>query len=154
MSNSVRAWVLLVVTLLLGIAIGVLGAGALQERRVARVNEIRRPGGFVEHVRSVIRPTSDSQWSAIRPLVQATADENMRMRRMHESALRAALDTLRTRLDPMLDDQQRSRLARFVPPRPGGPSRPGGPGGAGGRRGRGRGDRQPPDGDPGPPPPP
>ena len=42
MTPSVRAWTLLVVTLLLGICIGVLGAGALQERRVARVNEDRK----------------------------------------------------------------------------------------------------------------
>ncbi len=146
MSNSVRAWLLLVVTLCLGIAIGLLSAGALQERRTARVNNIRRPGGFVEHVRDVIRPTSDSQWNAIRPLVEVTSLQNIDRQRTHDSTIRAALDTLRARLDPMLDDRQRERLARFVPARPGGPP---------GRRGRGRADRPkpPPDTDQGPPPP-
>lgn len=124
MSNTVRAWLLLIVTLLLGVAIGVLGAGALQDRRFARVNDIRRPGGFTEHVQRVIRPTSDSQWNAIRPFVEAAARENEERRRMHDGSMRASLDTLRMRLDPLLDASQRERLARFVPGRPGGPGGP------------------------------
>jgi hypothetical protein len=149
MTPSVRAWLLLGVTFLLGISIGVLGAGALQERRVARVNEIRRPGGFVEHVQSVIQPASDSQWQQIRPYIEATATQNMSMRRMHDSSMRATLDTLRARLNPMLDDRQRERLARFVPPRPAGM----GPRNGLGRRGP-RGDRPGRPGSEAPPPPP
>ena len=145
MSNSVRAWLLLVVTLLLGIAIGVLSGGALQDRRLARVNDMRRPGGFTEHVHDVIEPTSDSQWARIRPIVEAAALQNAGMRRMHDSAMRATLDSLRAHINPLLDDRQRERLARFVPARPGGrPGRPGPP----------RDERPPrPDDDRGPPPP-
>ena len=120
MNPSVRAWLLLGVTLLLGICLGVLGGGALQERRVARVNDIRRPGGFTEHVQAVIQP-SEAQWAKIRPLVEATALQNAGMRRMHDSAMRSALDSLRAAINPILDDRQRERLARFVPGRPGGP---------------------------------
>ncbi len=160
MSNSVRAWLLLVVTLCLGITIGVLGGGALQERRMARVDRIRRPGGFVEHAREVIQPTSDSQWNAIKPLIEATAEQNLRMRRTHDGEMRAALDSLKARLEPMLDAAQRGRFAKFLPGRGGPPGRFGpGRGGAGG--GRGPQDRGgPPDGPPpppderGPPPPP
>ena len=121
MSPSVRAWLLLVVTLLLGISIGVLGAGALQERRVARVNNIRRPGGFVEHVQDVIQPSSDSQWQRLRPHVESTATHNAMMRHMHDSSMRAMLDSMRSTLDPMLDERQRERLSRFVPERGGRP---------------------------------
>ena len=145
MSTSVRAWLLLGVTLLLGIAIGVLGAGALQERRFARVLDIRRPGGFIEHVQQVIQPTSDAQWAQIRPIVEATAEENAGIRRMHDSAMRATLDSLRARVNPLLDERQRERLARFVPGRPG---RPGGPP----RRGGPRDDAPPPLDGRGPPP--
>jgi hypothetical protein len=129
MSNAVRSWVLLVVTLCLGIAIGVLGGGALQDRRMRRVDDIRRPGGFVEHVQRVIRPTSDSQWNAIRPLIEANADANAERRRAHDGAMRASLDSLRAQLYPLLDEAQRERLARFVPDRRGPPP---------GRRGPGR----------------
>jgi len=122
MSNTVRAWLLLSVTLLLGVAIGVLGAGALQDRRFARVNDMRRPGGFTAQVQKVISPTSDSQWTAIRPWVEAAARENGEHRRMHDGAMRASLDTLRIRLEPLLDADQRKRLARFVPGRRVGPS--------------------------------
>jgi hypothetical protein len=152
MNNAVRAWVLLVVTLCLGIALGLLGGGALRDRRMARVNDLRRPGGFVEHVREVIRPTSDSQWLALRPFVEATSDHNAGLRRTQDSAMRASLDSLRARLDPMLSADQRERLSRFVPGRPGG--LPGGP-----PRGPGRGRESPPppgpmgEPPPGPPPP-
>ena len=121
MSPSVRAWTLLVVTLLLGISIGVLGAGALQERRVAHVNDLRRPGGLVEHVQDMIQPTSDSQWQKLRPFIEATAAQNANMRHMHDSSMHATLDTLRARLNPMLDERQRERLARFARGRAGGP---------------------------------
>ncbi len=120
MNNSVRAWLLLGVTLLLGIAIGVLSGGALQERRLARMNDMRRPGGFTAHVQDVIQPTSDSQWARIRPIVEAAAMQNVGMRRMHDSVMRATLDTLRAQLNPMLDERQRERLSRFAPGRPGG----------------------------------
>ena len=147
MNPSVRAWVLLGVTLLLGISIGVLGAGALQERRVARVNDIRRPGGFVEHVQDVIHPTSDSQWAKLRPYVESTATHNVTMRHMHDSSMRAALDSMRAQLNPMLDQRQRERLARFVPGRAGGPAPRGGAAGRGPRGGgprRAEDDRAPP----------
>ena len=145
MSNSVRAWLLLGVTLLLGIAIGVLSVGALQERRLARVNDMRRPGGFTEHVHEVIQPHSDSQWERIRPMVESTALQNAGMRRMHDSAMRAMLDSMRAHVSPLLDAQQRERLSHFVPARPGG--RAGRPGPRDGRPPR-------PDDDRGGPPPP
>lgn len=146
MSNTVRAWLLLGVTLLLGVAIGVLSGGALQERRLARVNDMRRPGGFAEHVHDVIQPTSDSQWARIRPIVEAAALQNAGMRHMHDSAMRATLDSMKAHVSPLLDERQRERLSRFVPGRPGG--RPD-------RRGPPRDGRPPrPDDDHGGPPPP
>ena len=150
MTPSVRAWLLLGVTFLLGISIGVLGAGALQERRVARVNDIRRPGGFVEHVQDVIQPTSAAQWATLRPYVEATATRNSGMRHMHDSSMHAALDSMRMQLNPMLDERQRERLARFVPGRAGDPLSRRGP--AGGRGPRGGGPRRAGD-DRAPPPP-
>ncbi|MES3034797.1 MAG: hypothetical protein V4813_12435 [Gemmatimonadota bacterium] len=147
MSNSVRAWLLLVVTLCLGIAIGVLGGGALQDRRMARVNDARRPGGFVEHVQRVIRPTSDEQWARIRPLVEAADRANGERRRAHDDAMRFSLDSLKAQLDPLLDEAQRERLARFAPNRRGQPPY-GGRGPRGGRRGGDQGPPPPRDGPP------
>lgn len=146
MSNSVRAWLLLVVTLCLGIAIGVLGAGAMQGRRALRVSDMRRPGGFIENVQEVIQPVSDSQWNLIRPIVEATAQENASRRRMHDSTMRSSLESLKAQLAPLLNDAQRDRLARFAPPRRDGP-----PDGPRRRRPPRDGDGPPPHRDDGPP---
>lgn len=150
MSNAVRAWVLLLVTLCLGIAIGLLGGGALQERRMARVDNMRRPAGFAEHVREVIQPTSDSQWNAIKPLIEAAAAQTLVLRRTHDAAMRANIDSLKAQLEPMLDAAQRERFSRFVP----GPARQSGRFGrpGGGPRGGGPDDRGGPDDGRGPPP--
>ena len=144
MNPSVRAWLLLLVTLLLGIVLGVLGGGALQERRLSRLDGIRRPGGLTEHLREVIRPVNDSQWNAIRPVIEATVQRNDALRRTQDASMRAAFDSLKATLMPMLDAGQRERLSRFAPRRPGPP---------GGRRGPpGRPDGEgPPDREGGPP---
>jgi hypothetical protein len=154
MSNAVRSWLLLLVTLCLGIALGVLGGGAMQERRAARVNEMRRPAGIVDHIRNVIQPTSDSQWASIRPMVEAMAVRHGEMRQAHEQAILGTLDTLRAQLNPLLTPAQRERLSTFVPLRPGSSRPSDGPPGAGpGQRGPRPDDRGPPPGDQQPPPP-
>ena len=54
-----KAAVLLLVTLLLGIALGAVGAGAWSHQRTEQMQQLRRPPGFVAHMEEVIHGLLD-----------------------------------------------------------------------------------------------
>ena len=143
MKAETKSLVILVATLVLGVLLGAVGNGAMARERRARVEEMKRPGGFVGHMEEIIRPRDSVQRAAIEPVLRATSERNRQIIHAANEQLRAALDSMRARLAPELDDEQRKRLddfARTAPPlRPGGGPphrRPGGP--------HGRGKRPPP----------
>jgi hypothetical protein len=147
MKIETRTAAILLTTLLLGVLLGAVGGGTMAAERRARLDEMRRPGGFVEHVEEVVRPRDEAQRAALRPLIEATARRNQQIIRGANVRLRAELDSLRARLAPRLDAAQRDRLDRFLPPPFGPPPPP--PGGP-----APRGDDPPPPGEPGYGPPP
>lgn len=133
MSPAAKSALLLLATLLTGAVLGVLGAGALERRQRDRIEAIGRPRGFAEHMEQVIAPKDSAQRARIRPIIQATIQRNERIVRSANDLLHASIDSMRAELDPLLDPDQRDRLAevtRRLPPiglpRPGGPP-PGGP---------------------------
>jgi len=133
-------------TLITGFALGLFADASLVRGRRDRIDGMRRPPGFVDHMQSVIQPHSDAQRDSIRPILDAVARANQQAIRDVNVRLRAALDSMKAALAPMLDESQRDRLAREVEHMPD-PFRPGGRG----RGGFGRGG--PPEGRRGPPPP-
>jgi len=159
MQIDTKAAVMLFVTLVLGIALGALGVGALSRQRNEQVQQLRHAPGFVAHMEEVIQPRDSAQREKLEPILAATAARNDTILRGTNEQLRAALDSMRAKLAPVLDAPQRERLdqaAKLAPPiRPAGegrgeqgPPRGEGPPPKGGREGR-RG--PPPDGR-GPPP--
>lgn len=169
MKTEARGLLLLLGTLALGVLLGAAGNGTIQRERRHQAEQIRRPGGFQEHMLRVIRPHDEAQRNAILPAIQATDRRNAQIVHAAHEQLRAALDSLRAQIGPRLDADQRARLEEFgrmAPPPPmgpGGPGRPGGPGmrGPGGAPGHdwgpppgeGRGPPPPRDGGGEPPPP-
>lgn len=132
---DIKAAVMLFVTLLLGVALGALGVGALSRERNAEVQQLRRPPGFVAHMEGVIQPRDSAQRAQVEPILAAAASRNDSILHSTNEQLRAALDSMRLRLAPMLDAPQRARLeqaARLAPQMQA-------PGGGGDR-----GDRPPP----------
>jgi len=137
MKAEAKSLLLLLGTLSLGVLLGAAGTGAVQRERRQEAEEIRRPGGFVEHMLEVIRPRDEAQRNAILPVVRATGERNREIMRAAHTQLRDALDSMRARLDPQLDAGQRARLEEFArmppppPPPPRGNARPGRPGAPG-----------------------
>ena len=134
MKIELKAALILIGTLLLGVLLGAVGTGALAHQRIERVQDLRRPGGFVAHMEDVIRPRDSAQHAAILPHLEATGHLNDSIIRGANDHLRAALDSMRARLAPLLDADQKRRLdevgrlpAPFGPPGRGGPP-PGGMG--------------------------
>ena len=149
MNVSRSAAILLAATLVLGVLLGVLGAGALRpgfERgrpAMGPPNPARggRPGAFAEHMEEVIAPMDSAQRSVIRPVIERTAVRNRMLIEQLNRTLRASVDSMRVELAPVLRDDQRERLERAVARLPA-------------VRGRGgAGPRGPPGAEPPPPPP-
>lgn len=136
MKTEAKSLLLLLGTLSMGVLLGAAGNGTVQRERRESAEQIRHPDGFVEHVMMVIRPRDEAQRTALLPTVQATGERNRQIMETAHTQLRAAIDTMRTRLAPRLDAEQRQRLERFAqmapPPPPGGPGMHGPPGMHGG----------------------
>lgn len=133
MSTRGKAVAILVLTFLIGLAVGFLASGALHQRRAERMAELRRRGGFVEHMLEVIRPRDAAQREAVVPILEETAQRNRALFEGTRETMRAELDSMRVRLAPLLDADQLRRIereARFREgPRRGGPPGGGPPGG-------------------------
>lgn len=114
MKLETKSSVILIATLLLGVAIGLIGQGALQramhDPRGPRNGERARPSGFVARMESVLQLRVD-QRATVRPLLESSADQNQRVIDDAHGRLRAQLDTLRATLAPLLDEAQRAQLA-------------------------------------------
>jgi hypothetical protein len=153
MRIEMKAWAAIVGTLIVGIALGLLLNGSLERRRHERVEIMRRPGGFVEEMERVIQPRDAAQRDSLRPYLEATDEHNRAIVDGARGAMRAELDSMRAKVDKLLDDKQKTRLADFAErgPRGGSPRGPRGSGPEGPPIG------PPPGGGPGldrPPPPP
>jgi len=151
MNVTRSAALLLAATLVLGVTLGVLGAGALRPRferagppPMGPPPPRGRPGGFAEHMEDVIAPRDSAQRVAVRVVIERTAARNRSLIEQLNRTLRASVDSMRVELAPVLREDQRQRLEQAVDRLPA----VRGPGGVGprGRPGDGplRGGRPPP----------
>ena len=136
MNVTRSAAILLAVTLLLGVLLGVLGAGALRPR-LERAGPRPRgalpprgePGGFAAHMEEVIAPRDSAQRAAVRVVIERTAARNRVLIEQLNGTLRASVESMRVELAPLLSEDQRQRLERAAARLPA----VRGPGGAGPR---------------------
>ena len=134
MNVTRSAAMLLAVTLLLGVLLGVLGAGALRPR-LERAGPPPMgpprggPGGFAAHMEEVIAPRDSAQRIAVQAVIARTAARNRLLIAQLNHTLRTSVDSMRVELAPVLDEEQRERLERAVARLPA----VRGPGGAGPR---------------------
>jgi hypothetical protein len=126
---------ILLVTLGLGIALGMLGRGQLTRERDRRVAELRTAPGFEALVMGVIEPRP-AQEDSIRTILEASAHRYDSLVSAARTGLGLVLDSMKLQLAPLLDARQRERLARMTtlpdanrrPPPPGDrPREEGGP---------------------------
>ena len=128
MKVETKSAVILLITLALGGAVGMLGQGAWQRARQQQVGALRRPAGFVAHMESIIKPTAEQQ-QAVHRILEVIGMNNQRIIDSARTALRAELDSMQQQLAPVLTAEQHDRLAtmsrlpdpfRPPPPRDGG----------------------------------
>lgn len=114
MRIELKAWAAILATLIIGIAIGMLLSGTLERRRHEHVETMRRPGGFVEEMERVIQPRDAAQRDSLRPYLEAADEHNRAIVDGARGSMRAELDSMRAKVDKLLDDGQKSRLADFA----------------------------------------
>jgi hypothetical protein len=113
MKPELKSSLILFVTLAFGVLLGLAVQGTLARERTRKVAELRGPPGFVAHMEAVIQPRDDAQRRAIGPILEETGQRNGVIIGSANAELRAALDSMRARLAPLLDQEQRNRLGRI-----------------------------------------
>jgi hypothetical protein len=150
MTASTKSVLRLFSTLLIGMLLGSLITGAVNNRRMSNLAEMRSARGLAFHFEDVIRPENEEQREAIRAVLDEAAPKFSAAMQESRERMRALTDSVRAELDPLLTEEQRERLEERM--RIGPRGAPGGPRRDDDRR------RRRPDSDgqrnPGPPPPP
>jgi len=121
MKPKTSATLLLFATLVAGILLGALGAGALAERRQRVRADLARPGGFVAHMEELLEPQDEAQREQILPVLEATDAVNRSIVEGARDAMRRELNRMRATLEPLLDVDQLERLDRAIRRPPAGP---------------------------------
>ena len=128
LSPRTKSILLLISTLLLGMVLGAVVNAWLATERFERIRDLRRPGGMVRHLERVLEPQSDEQRAQIRTVLNATSEDVQALRETHRREMRAVMDSMTARLEPVLTDEQMSTLQNRLRRGPHGP-RAGPPGG-------------------------
>lgn len=121
---------IIVTTLIIGIAIGALGAGTLFNQRVETLQALREGGGFIFFIERVVEPVDEAQRQEIRVVLKRAAQEQLELRRSMLDEHRALFADIRSELNEILTDEQKQKLKTWVDQEM--------------RRGRSPADRRPP----------
>jgi hypothetical protein len=114
MRKDLKAWLAIFPTFALGIVVGLLLNGTMNQRRQGEMQRMRRPGGFVAEMEQLIRPRDSAQREQIRPLLIAADNRNRAIVDGARGSMRSAMDSLIVNLAPVLDNEQEERLMDFA----------------------------------------
>jgi hypothetical protein len=105
--------IILLITLALGMALGLVVRGTVTGERDRRAAELRTAPGFESLVMEVIEPRR-TQEDSIRPILEASAHRYDSLVGATRTGLGLVLDSMKLKLAPLLDARQRERLARMT----------------------------------------
>jgi len=144
MTASTKSLLMLFSTLLIGVLLGSLTTGAVNNRRMQNLAEMRSARGLAFYLEDVVQPVSEEQREAIRAVLDEAAPKFAETMMESRERMRELTDSVRAELDPLLTEEQRQRLEERMRIGRGMPHRsPGEPGPDDEQRRR----RPPPDGD-------
>lgn len=144
MTASTKSVLMLFSTLLIGVLLGSLTTGAVNNHRMHNLAEMRSARGLAFYLEDVVQPVSEEQREAIRAVLEEAAPRFAETMVESRERMRELTDSVRAELDPLLTEDQRQRLEERMRIGRGMPhGSPGEPGLDAERRRR----RPPPDGD-------
>jgi hypothetical protein len=129
MNTRTKSVVVIISTLVIGIAIGALGAAAIINSRLEQFRALRMRGGMMGMVEQVIEPHDDAQRARVRGILERYNGMLESLRQGTMERHERLLDSMRLELNDILTPDQRERFDDWLSHDrgPGGP--PGGPGG-------------------------
>ena len=114
MTASTKSALMLFSTLLIGMLLGSLITGAVNNRRMSNLAEMRSARGLVFFFEDVVRPESEEQREAIRAVLDEAAPKFSTAMSESRERMKALSDSVRAELDPLLTDEQRARLEERI----------------------------------------
>ncbi|AEN72285.1 hypothetical protein Rhom172_0338 [Rhodothermus marinus SG0.5JP17-172] len=105
---------LLLITLVLGVGLGMLLHAQLVRHRWERLVVLRSPQGFMHRLEEAIGPVDETQRQQIQAILARGSARMARHMAQVRRETRALLDSLRAELDAVLTPEQRIRLERFL----------------------------------------
>lgn len=111
MRMGTKSILMILMTLIIGLVIGFLIAGAFARHRVQRFATMREPGHMAGFLERMIDP-DESQREAVRAVLQKHSRLFLELHSRFEDEMMALRDSLRKDLDPILTEEQKKRLER------------------------------------------
>ena len=115
MKTETKTAVIIVVTLIIGMAIGSLLPGAFIRHRTGRFMAMREPEHLMGRIEDIIDP-DESQREAVQEILHRHAERFHEIHSQFEAAMFALRDSLRKDLDSILTEEQKARLERGPTP--------------------------------------
>ena len=110
MTASTKSALMLFSTLLIGMLLGSLITGAVNNRRMRSLAEMRSARGLAYFLEDVVEPESAEQREAIRAVQDEAAPKCSVVMLASSERMRALTDSVLAELDPLLTEEQRARL--------------------------------------------
>ena len=110
MTASTKSALMLFSTLLIGMLLGSLITGAVINRRMRSLAEMRSARGLAYFLEDVVEPESAEQREAIRAVLDEAAPKFSEVMLASREQMRALTDSVLAELDPLLTEEQRARL--------------------------------------------
>lgn len=131
MNTKTKSALMLLLTLLIGIIVGVLGGHMYMEHRVTKFMAMRNDRFFQHRMEEFLQPRPD-QLDTLNAIFEKYQPKFLQLNRSFRAESRAILDSLHKELEPVLTKEQLQRLKerRGMPPfgaRPFGRQHPDGP---------------------------
>ncbi len=105
--------------MLIGIVLGGVISGAIVNRRLQHLTELRRPGGFAFFLEHAIQPEDEEQAEAIHDVLERIGPRFHEILERSHREMEALRDSVRAELDPILTAEQKERLETRTRMRPG-----------------------------------
>jgi len=117
MNTKTKSALLLLLTLLIGVIVGVLGTRMVMEHRVAKFMAMRNDRFFQHRMEAFLQPRPE-QMDTLNAIFDKYQPKFLQLNRKFRAESRAILDSLHKELDPVLTEEQLQRLKerRGMPP--------------------------------------